>query len=53
LRFLCFHCYQWSADFQKLQIIGGLFPLARSCFRYKTVAVSSITLSSFSFFLHV
>jgi hypothetical protein len=46
LRCLCFHCYQWSADLPKLQIIGGLFPLARSCFRYKTVVVSSITLSS-------
>ena len=46
LRFLCFHCYQWSADLPKLQIIGGLFSLARSCFRYTTVAVSSITLGS-------
>jgi hypothetical protein len=42
LRFLCFH---WSTDLPKLQIIGGLFLLARSCFRYKTVTVSSITLS--------
>ena len=35
---------------QNLQNIGGLFPLSRSRFRYKTVSVSSISLRS-SFFL--
>ena len=51
LKLLFFHGYQCSAYLQKLQVIGDLFPLVGSCFRYKTVAVSSISLSNQFFFL--